>query len=45
MQVLDRPAALHEAHGWEGLVYHHPDGRMAKMKARDVAQYRTAVSR
>lgn len=22
-------------HGWEGVVWHHPDGRMAKMKARD----------
>jgi hypothetical protein len=22
-------------HGWEGLVFHHPDGRMAKIKARD----------
>lgn len=21
--------------GWEGLVWHHPDGRMAKLKARD----------
>jgi len=26
---------LVEANGWEGLVYHHPDGRMAKIKARD----------
>jgi len=24
-------------HGWEGIVYHHPDGRMAKIKARDFA--------
>lgn len=23
--------------GWEGIVWHHPDGRMAKLKARDVA--------
>ena len=23
--------------GWEGLVWHHPDGRMAKLKARDLA--------
>jgi hypothetical protein len=23
------------AHGWEGIVWHHPDGRMAKLKARD----------
>jgi hypothetical protein len=22
--------------GWEGVVWHHPDGRMAKLKARDV---------
>jgi hypothetical protein len=22
--------------GWEGLVWHHPDGRMAKLKARDL---------
>jgi hypothetical protein len=25
------------ARGWEGLVWHHPDGRMAKLKARDFA--------
>ncbi|MFF3151865.1 hypothetical protein [Streptomyces sp. NPDC057910] len=24
--------------GWEGLVFHHPDGRMAKIKARDFPQ-------
>lgn len=23
--------------GWEGLVWHHPDGRMAKLKVRDFA--------
>ncbi len=23
-------------HGWEGIVWHHPDGRMAKLKARDL---------
>lgn len=23
------------AYGWEGFVWHHPDGQMAKMKARD----------
>lgn len=23
-------------HGWEGVVWHHPDGRMAKLKARDL---------
>jgi len=21
--------------GWEGIVFHHPDGRMAKIKGRD----------
>ena len=29
--VLD----LHAGHGWEGIVFHHPDGRMAKIKASD----------
>jgi hypothetical protein len=24
-----------EEHDWEGIVFHHPDGRMAKIKARD----------
>lgn len=24
--------------GWEGIVWHHPDGRMAKLKARDYRQ-------
>lgn len=28
---------LGEEHGWEGLVWHHPDGRMAKLKVRDFA--------
>lgn len=23
-------------HGWEGIVWHHPDGRMAKLKAREL---------
>jgi hypothetical protein len=27
--------ALRKADGWEGIVWHHPDGRMAKLKARD----------
>ncbi len=27
--------------GWEGLVFYHPDGRRAKLKARDVAELRT----
>lgn len=31
-----REAVLDEAiHGAEGIVFHHPDGRMAKIKARD----------
>lgn len=25
--------------GWEGVVWHHPDGRMAKLKARDFHQW------
>lgn len=25
-----------DAYGWEGIVWHHPDGRMAKLKARDL---------
>jgi hypothetical protein len=32
------PAALIEVcrvHGWEGVVWHHPDGQMAKLKVRD----------
>lgn len=30
-------AAIQSAreHGWEGIVWHHPDGRMAKLKVRD----------
>lgn len=24
------------AEGWEGIVWHHPDGRMAKLKVRDI---------
>ncbi len=27
--------AIARAHGWEGIVWHHPDGRMAKLKVRD----------
>jgi hypothetical protein len=27
--------AAHEHEGWEGIVWHHPDGRMVKLKARD----------
>lgn len=26
---------VHEWMGWEGIVWHHPDGRMAKLKGRD----------
>lgn len=26
---------LNEKYGYEGVVFHHPDGRMAKLKARD----------
>jgi len=28
--------AFLEQAGWEGIVFHHPDGRMAKIKARDL---------
>jgi hypothetical protein len=40
-EVLDPPqdfdglAAWLHAHPYEGVVWHHPDGRMAKLKARD----------
>ena len=27
--------------GWEGIVWHHPDGRMAKLKARDFPEEET----
>lgn len=27
---------LGEYPGWEGIVWHHPDGRMAKLKAKDI---------
>lgn len=30
---------LHENHGWEGIVFHHPDGRMAKLKYRDFPEH------
>ena len=26
--------------GWEGIVWHHPDGRMAKLKVRDYPEAR-----
>lgn len=32
---FDGLAAYLGAAGWEGIVFHHPDGRMAKIKARD----------
>lgn len=28
---------IHLVANWEGVVWHHPDGRMAKLKARDLA--------
>lgn len=28
--------SLRDDGGWEGIVWHHPDGRMAKLKARDI---------
>lgn len=40
--VLDGDAAelmeLCAARGWEGVVWHHPDGRAAKLKVRDLPQ-------
>ncbi len=33
--VVERVRELHRADGQEGIVFHHPDGRMAKIKARD----------
>lgn len=30
--------------GWEGVVWHHPDGRMAKLKARDLARTPTNMA-
>lgn len=35
--LLDHPA-------WEGIVWHHPDGRMAKLKRRDFATPRTETT-
>ena len=32
---FDGLAAWLHAHPWEGIVWHHPDGRMAKIKKRD----------
>lgn len=33
--IRDLVVRLAEDEGWEGIVYRHPDGRMAKIKARD----------
>lgn len=33
--VREAVRALHHVDGQEGIVWHHPDGRMAKLKARD----------
>jgi hypothetical protein len=35
-QGLSRLMAELAVEGWEGIVWHHPDGRMAKLKARDI---------
>lgn len=35
---FDGLAAWLHAHPWEGIVWHHPDGRMAKIKKRDFPQ-------
>ena len=32
---FDGLAVWLHAHPWEGIVWHHPDGRMAKLKKRD----------
>lgn len=45
MALLDRikeTVRWATAQGWEGIVWHHPDGRMAKLKARDIPAPRTA---
>jgi hypothetical protein len=40
-EILDAPRSFDELREWlagkdiEGLVWHHPDGRMAKIKLRD----------
>lgn len=42
--LLSRPGlvqclrVLRDTEGWEGIVWHHPDGRMAKLKAKDFPQ-------
>lgn len=32
---IRKEVLMHGSHGCEGIVWHHPDGRMAKIKARD----------
>ncbi|MFC5181831.1 hypothetical protein [Actinomadura harenae] len=34
----DGLAAWLHAHPYEGIVWHHPDGRLAKLKRRDMPQ-------
>lgn len=34
-RTFDGMKAFLEKRGWEGVVFHHPDGRMAKIKGRD----------
>jgi len=35
-RIKEIVALYSELNGWEGIVWHHPDGRMAKLKARDL---------
>lgn len=35
--ITEAVARYGRVRGWEGVVWHHPDGRMAKLKARDLA--------
>lgn len=41
--TFDSVKAAIQAMNWEGLVFHHPDGRMAKIKGRDFGLRRTAA--
>lgn len=34
-ELRDLVLYVQKHHGWEGIVWHHPDGRMAKLKGRD----------
>jgi hypothetical protein len=36
LDVCDLVRVTAKAGGWEGIVWHHPDGRMAKLKVRDL---------